>query len=125
MIDILNKIKYPYNVNGVSQSLILKALESESEKDLLVNDIISERDKLAEELISLSFIEIVFPSDANFLLAKVRNATDIYNYLLKRRIIIRNRSNIIHCEECLRFTVGTKEENKILLEELKRYGAEK
>jgi len=114
--NILNKIKYPYNVNGVSQSLILKALENESEKDLLVNVIILERDKLAKELISLSFIEIVFPSDANFLLAKVRNATDIYNYLLKRRIIIRNRSNIIHCKECLRFTVGTKEENKILLE---------
>ncbi len=124
IIEILNKIKYPYNVNGVSQSLILKALENESEKNKIVDVLISERDKLAEALISLDFIDYVFPSDANFLLAKVRKATEVYDYLLKKMIIVRNRSNMIHCDECLRFTVGTKEENKKLIDALKKYGAE-
>ncbi|NOX65917.1 MAG: histidinol-phosphate transaminase, partial [Chlorobi bacterium] len=104
IIEILNKIKYPYNINGVSQSLILKALENESDKDKIVDVLISERDKLAEALISLDFIDFIFPSDANFLLAKVQKATEVYDYLLKKMIIVRNRSNMIHCDECLRFT---------------------
>ena len=125
IIGILNKIKYPYNVNGVSQSLIFQAMESESGKNKLVDLLVSGRSKFAEDLISLNFIDKVFPSDANFLLAKVRNATIVYEYLLVEKIIVRNRSNMIHCEECLRFTVGTEEENKTLIEALKRYGAEK
>jgi len=124
IIDVFNKIKYPYNVNGVSQSLILKALENEPDKNKIVNVLISERNKLADALISLDFIDYVFPSDANFLLAIVKNATDVYDYLLKQKIIVRNRSNMIHCNECLRFTVGTDEENKKLIEALKKYGAE-
>ena len=124
IIDVFNKIKYPYNVNGVSQSLILKALENEPDKNKIVNVLISERNKLADGLISLDFIDYGFPSDANFLLAIVKNATDVYDYLLKQKIIVRNRSNMIHCNECLRFTVGTDEENKKLIEALKKYGAE-
>jgi len=124
IIEILNKIKYPYNVNGVSQSLILKALENESKKNKIVDVLISERDKLMKALISLDFIDYVFPSNANFLLAKVQNATVVYDYLLKEKIIVRNRSNMIHCKECLRFTVGTEEENKKLIDALKKYGAE-
>jgi len=123
IIDVLNKIKYPYNVNGVSQSLILKALENESEKNKLVAILISERDKLANELLALSFIDRVFPSDSNFLLAQVQNATRVYEYLLAEKIIVRNRSNMIHCKECLRFTVGTEEENIDLIETLKKFGA--
>ena len=125
IIDILNKIKYPYNVNGVSQSLILQAMENEAGKDKLVGLLISGRTRLAGDLISLDFIDKVFPSDSNFLLAKVRNATIVYEYLLAEKIIVRNRSNMIHCKECLRFTVGTEEENKILVKALKMYGAEK
>ena len=125
VIDVLNKIKYPYNVNGVSQSLILEAMESESGKNKLVDLLVSGRSRLAENLISLNFIDKVFPSDANFLLAKVLNATIVYEYLLAEKIIVRNRSNMIHCKECLRFTVGTEEENKKLIEALKRYGEEK
>lgn len=123
IIDVLNKIKYPYNVNGVSQSLILKALVNESEKDKLVAILISERDKLANKLLALSFINRVFPSNSNFLLAQVQNATKVYEYLLAKKIIVRNRSNMIHCKECLRFTVGTKEENIDLIETLKKFGA--
>lgn len=125
IITVLNKIKYPYNVNGVSQSLIIKALECDSNKDKLVSILILERDKLARTLISISFIDEVFPSDANFLLARVRNATSVYEYLLTEKIIVRNRSNMIHCNECLRFTVGTEQENDKLIEALKKYGAEK
>lgn len=124
IINVLNKIKYPYNVNGVSQSLILKALENETDKNKVVDVLISERNKLAEALISLDLIDHVFPSDANFLLAKVHDATKIYHYLLNKKIIVRNRSNMVHCKECLRFTVGTKEENKNLIDTLKTYGAE-
>ncbi len=124
IINIFNKIKYPYNVNGVSQSLILKALGNESDKNNVVNVLISERERLAKALISLSFIDHVFPSDANFLLVKVQNATKVYDYLLNKKIIVRNRSNMVHCNECLRFTVGTKEENIKLIDTLKKYGAE-
>lgn len=123
IIDVLNKIKYPYNVNGISQSLILKALENEFKKNKLVDILISERNKLTKVLLSLSFVDQVFPSDANFLLAQVKNATNVYNYLLSEKIIVRNRSKMIHCKECLRFTVGTMEENDILIEALKKYGA--
>lgn len=125
IIGVLNKIKYPYNVNGVSQALILKALENDHDKDRIVNILISERNKLANALITLDLIDKVFPSDANFLLAQVQNATRVYKHLLTEKIIVRNRSNMIHCKECLRFTVGTEEENKKLIEALKRYGAEK
>lgn len=125
IIAVLNKIKYPYNVNGVSQSLILKALEHEADKDNFVKILKSERDKLLNGLNSLDYVKKVFPSDANFLLAKVNGAVDIYNYLLSKNIIVRNRSNMIHCKECLRFTVGTEEENRNLIEALKSYGAER
>lgn len=125
IISVLNKIKYPYNVNGVSQKLILTALESEKQKNELVKRIISERNKLAEDLLILPFIEHVFPSDSNFILAKVSNANKVYNYLLHNKIIVRNRSKMIHCNECLRFTVGTVEENKKLIEVLNEYGEEK
>lgn len=123
IIDILDKIKYPYNVNGVSQSIILEALENEPSKEKIVDILISERNKLAKVLLSLNFIEKVFPSDANFLLAQIQNATNVYDYLLAEKIIVRNRSNMIHCKDCLRFTVGTKEENVNLVEALKKYGA--
>lgn len=125
VISVLNKIKYPYNVNGVSQQLIANSLDYESRKNDIVKDIILERDKLAEDLLSIPFIEHVFPSDSNFVLTKVTNANEVYDYLLINKIIVRNRSNMIHCKECLRFTVGTTEENKKLIEVLKKYGEEK
>jgi histidinol-phosphate aminotransferase len=125
IISVLNKIKYPYNVNGISQGLILTALESEKQKNEIVKKIILERDKLADDLILIPFIGHVFPSDSNFILAKVSNANKVYDYLLENKIIVRNRSKMIHCNECLRFTVGTVEENKKLIEVLNEYGEEK
>jgi len=70
----------------------------------------------------LDIIEYVFPSDSNFILGKVREANKVYDYLLENKIIVRNRSNMINCEECLRFTVGTEEENNKLIEILSKYG---
>ncbi len=121
IISVLNKIKYPYNVNGVSQQIIIEALNSEPIKNEVVLEIVSERDKLTEALSKLDDIEYIFPSDSNFILARVRGANDIYNYLLDNKIIVRNRSSMINCEECLRFTIGTKEENIRLIEMLKKY----
>ncbi len=122
IISVLNKIKYPYNVNGVSQQIIIDALNNETKKNKVVNKIISERDKLTKALLQLPNIEFIFPSDANFVLAKIRNANKVYEYLLEEKIIVRNRSNMINCKECLRFTVGTEEENEKLIEILLKYG---
>ncbi len=123
IISVMNKIKYPYNVSGVSQQIILNALDNNREKEMVVDKIISERDRLKERLENFNFIRRVFHSDANFLLAEVNGATEIYNFLLKNGVIVRNRSNIVRCKECLRFTVGTEKENDKLIELLSRYGA--
>jgi histidinol-phosphate aminotransferase len=122
IISVLDNIKYPYNVNGVSQQIITDALDNELIKNSVVNNIILERERLAEAISKINFIEYVFPSDSNFLLAKVKDANKVYNFLLENKIIVRNRSNMIHCDECLRFTVGTVEENKKLIEILLEYG---
>ncbi len=125
IISTMNKIKYPYNVNGVSQRIVLDALDSEYEMNIVSQNIISERILLKNVLIKFDFVKHIFHSDSNFLLVKVKDANKIYDYLLRNQIIVRNRSNIIHCDECLRFTVGTDEENLKLIEVLKKYGAEK
>ncbi len=122
IISFLNKIKYPYNVNGVSQQIIIDALDNESKKNEVVNKIIFERNKLEKVLLTLDIIKHVFPTDSNFILAKVRDANRVYDYLLGNKIIVRNRSNVINCEECLRFTVGTEKENNKLIEILSKYG---
>ncbi len=121
IISVLNKIKYPYNVNGVSQQIIIKSLDYVSKKNKIVEKIISEKKILTKALLNINCIEHVFPSDANFILAKVHNANKIYDYLLENKIIVRNRANMIHCNECLRFTVGTEGENKKLIEILSKY----
>ncbi len=122
IISVLNKIKYPYNVNGVSQQIVIDALNSESVKNEIVEKIVSERNRLVEALLLNDNIEYVFPSDSNFILAKVRNANKVYDYLLENKIIVRNRSKMINCDECLRFTVGTENENMRLIDILSKYG---
>ncbi len=122
IISVMNKIKYPYNVNGVSQKIIIDALDNVVQKEIVSYKIIEERVKLTVALLDLPFVDLVHPSDSNFILASVNNAISVYNYLLDNKIIVRNRSNMIHCKECLRFTIGTEEENKRLIEILKKYG---
>lgn len=118
VISVLNKIKYPYNVNMVTQKLVLEALNNNSAKDNWVKDIIYERQILIEKLNTLSIIEIIYPTDANFILAKVNNAQKIYNYLVDNKIIVRDRSKVQLCDECLRITVGNAKENEQLIKAL-------
>lgn len=119
IITVLNTIKPPYNVNELTQ---IKAVEQLNIKDLAKNqiaDILEEREVLVSELNGIDFVSKIYPSDANFVLAKVDDATKRYNQLIKKGIVIRNRTTQPGCENCLRFTVGTTAENKILIKALK------
>ena len=119
IISVLNKIKPPYNVNQLTQETALKALQNSIKTNNEIAIIISERNKLKTDLEEISFVVKVYPSDANFLLVKVDNAIVRYHQLVEHKIIVRNRTNLPLCENCLRFTVGTKEENKKLMNTLK------
>ena len=120
IIEILNKIKPPYNVSGLSQSFALKGLERKDQIDANVDQIIKGRQWLQQKLMDIEFIEKVYPSESNFLLIKVDNANKRYKELIANSIVIRNRSTQPRCEECLRITVGTKEENENLINVLKQ-----
>jgi histidinol-phosphate aminotransferase len=119
IVNTLNKIKYPYNVNIVTQQLALKALNNENQKNKWVEEILLQRTLLAKQLLSVKLVNKIYPSDANFLLVKVNNAPDIYKKLMTMGIIVRDRSKVILCENCLRITIGTPDENKKLIEALK------
>ena len=119
IISVLNKIKPPYNVNQLTQQTALKALQNSIKTNNEIAIIISERNQLIIDLEEISFIVKIYPSDANFLLVKVDNAIVRYHQLVEHEIIVRNRTNLPLCENCLRFTVGTKEENKKLMNTLK------
>ena len=121
IIEIFNKIKPPYNINAVSQKLVIDILNNSAPVSSSVIEIISERKKLSEALSKLKFVLKVYPSEANFLLVKTTNANNVYAYLIKNKIIVRKRNTIILCDDCLRITIGTKKENEILLNILKEY----
>lgn len=118
IIQVLNKIKPPYNISILTQQAALKELEQEPRKNLWVREIIGERNVLQSELTKIESVQKVYPSDANFLLVRINNARSVYNELVQRGIIVRDRSNVILCNDCLRITVGTPAENQILLKEL-------
>lgn len=121
IIDIINKVKPPYNINSASQQIALKALNQLDLVNEWIRITISEREQLTAALIQLSFVEKVFPSDSNFILVRVSNANHLYEYLTANGIVVRNRSKEIGCENCLRITIGTPKENQILLTNLKNY----
>lgn len=118
IIRIFNRIKYPYNINILTQQKALELVEKEEDKNNWVNLLITERGSLTEKLIDFPFVEKVFPSDANFLLVKMHDARGIYEYLVENGIIVRDRSKVILCNDSLRITVGSPEENEILIEKL-------
>lgn len=122
IISIFNKIKYPYNVNQLTQQQALSMLQRYDEIEGWVKELIAERGRLMDAFFSLTCVKEIFPSDANFFLARVTDAGAIYNYLVAKGIIVRNRSSISLCGNCLRVTVGTPAENKTLLEALQAYG---
>ncbi|GAA4270252.1 histidinol-phosphate transaminase [Hyunsoonleella aestuarii] len=119
IISVLNRIKPPYNVNELTQQKAILQLEQNKITKQQVQAILNERDVLVDKLSEIGFISKIYPSDANFILAKVDNATMRYNQLIEKGIVIRNRTTQPGCENCLRFTVGTPEENIILINTLK------
>lgn len=119
IIDILNKIKYPYNVNIQTQEIALQALSEVTKKDNAVKEIIEQRTLLEKDLLQLPITEHVYPSDANFLLVKVKDAPGTYQYLMDKKIIVRDRSKVTLCQNCIRITVGTPQENENLITALK------
>jgi histidinol-phosphate aminotransferase len=118
IISILHKIKSPYNVNQLTQTKALERLNALEEVNEQIKIIVKERDTLTSALNEVSFTKHVYPSDANFVLVKVDDANQRYQQLIKKGIVVRNRTNQPLCENCLRFTVGTPEENKQLIETL-------
>ena len=115
IIGILNKIKPPYNINQASQELALEALNNVQEVNDMIREIVNERILLEKNLRELAVVRKIHPSDANFLLVEVTQPVSIYRYLLTKGIVVRDRSRVELCEGCLRITVGTPHENKLLL----------
>ena len=120
IIAIFNKIKYPYNVNRLTQEEAIKILKQPEQIKAWVNTLLEERARVMVEFAKLPCCIRVFPTDANFYLAKVYEATQINDYLVSEGIIVRNRTNVALCSDCLRITIGTKEENDALLEALSK-----
>ena len=119
IISYFNKVKYPYNINILTQNFVLEELKKTSLKEEWVKTLIAQREWLNNNLGQVSFVEKIYPSDANFILVKVKDANKTYNSLVEKGIIVRNRNSISLCRDCLRITVGTESENKILIESLK------
>lgn len=119
MIAILNKIKPPYNISGLTQVTVLQALFNLDKKDEMVEDILEERTWLDAALSQISSVETVYPTDSNFFLVKMKKeANRIFNELIEKKIIIRDRSRVVLCDEGLRITVGTRQENEQLIDAL-------
>jgi len=118
IITYLRKIKPPYNINDLTAKAAIDQLD-DSKFQTNINKIVTQRIYLAEEISKISFVKKIFKSDANFLLIKVDNANMRYQQLLEKEIVVRNRSKELHCNDCLRITVGTNQENLFLLKTLK------
>lgn len=121
IIEVMNKVKPPYNINEASQELALKALENVNLVNSWIKETLIQRDKLVLQLKDFDFVLDIYPSDANFILVKTTDPKKIYNFLVEKGIIIRDRSKVDLCEGCLRITVGTPAENEILLQTLQNF----
>lgn len=119
IIDVFNKVKYPYNVNILTQQEAIKALKDPYQVDKWVRTLLLERERMMDAFRLLPCCLKVYPTDANFFLAKMTDAQGIYDYLVSEGIIVRNRTRITLCQNCLRITIGTKQENSELLSALR------
>lgn len=119
IIGLFNKIKYPYNVNLLTQQEAMSLLQDPVKVQDWIRILLQERTRLMDEFSKLSCCETIYPTDANFFLTKVTDAKKIYEYLVSKGIIVRNRTHVALCGNCLRITIGTTEENESLLEALK------
>jgi histidinol-phosphate aminotransferase len=121
IIKVLNKVKPPYNISSATQELALQALNHWADKQTMVQEILAQRALLINGLAKNPLVLKIYPSDANFILAKVSEPYQIYDYLVENEIIVRQRANVQLCEGCLRITVGTQVENKTLLNALSKF----
>lgn len=115
VVEVLNKIKPPYNINLASQELAIEALQNIEQVNSWTKKLVEEREKLNDRLKQCAGVKYIYPSDANFLLVKIKDARKIYETLVTKGIIVRDRSRVVLCEGCLRITVGTPEENESLI----------
>ncbi|WP_339700554.1 histidinol-phosphate transaminase [Algoriphagus aquimarinus] len=120
MIKILNRIKPPYNISGLTQETVLAAIQNQEKVAKMTQDILAEKDFLKGELEKLDYIQKIHPTHANFLLVKIPNASHVYDDLIEEKIIVRNRSKVQLCEDCLRISVGTRSENEAFIQALKK-----
>lgn len=120
-IEWLNKIKPPYNINQPTQELALQALEETGQVNDMIREIVQMRDELITVFQRMPLVEMVYPSDANFLLVKVPDATALYQFLLEKGIVVRDRSQVQLCAGCLRITIGTEKENTELVDAMIDY----
>jgi len=120
VIKVLNKIKPPYNVNELTQKRALQRLDNSEQIKTEISSIIKQREELLKVLLNVNFVEKIYPSEANFILIKVDDANKRYDELIAKGIVIRNRTTQPLCDNCLRFTVGTEQENMKLIEVLKQ-----
>lgn len=125
IIGIFNKVKYPYNISLLTQQQALTVLNNAAHIKQVVAEIITARTNLAKELLALKLVEEIYPSDANFLLVKVTDADAIYHYLCQCGVVVRNRSKVALCNNCLRITVGDDNENNLLIKMLQQYDSVK
>lgn len=115
IIAIFNKVKYPYNVNMLTQEQAMKRLKDTQPVEQWVNILLQERGRTIEAFSELPICEKIYPTDANFFLARVKDAQSTYDYLVEKGIIVRNRTRVSLCNNCLRVTIGTREENNELI----------
>jgi histidinol-phosphate aminotransferase len=115
IIGYFNQVKYPYNLNALTQRFVSEQLDYASRKDEWVAELLTRRTALAERLKAVPWIRNVYPSEANFLLVKVPDADALYRALAERGIVVRNRNAVALCAGCLRITVGTRTENETLI----------
>lgn len=120
IIHYLNKVKYPYNINLLTQNFVMAELDELERKNDWVDLILQQRSDLISALEKMPVVQQLFPTDANFVLVKVADANAVYNYLVDERIIVRNRNTVSLCLGCLRITVGVPEENELLINALKK-----
>ena len=121
IIDYYNKVKYPYNINALTQEKAIEALENVAKVKAWVDELLDNRSLLAEALEKMSCVKHIYPSDANFLLIRVDDPDCLYNFLCKQGIIVRNRNRVEKCAGCLRITIGTKNENAQLINAINDY----
>ncbi|SUJ07996.1 Histidinol-phosphate aminotransferase [Sphingobacterium spiritivorum] len=118
IIEVFNKIKPPYNINQATQDIVMEALDQVDQVNAWIKETVAERELLVKELVKIRYVQYITPSDANFILVRMDDPRGLYTYLVQHGIIVRDRSKVELCEGCLRITVGTPEENKILLEKM-------